>query len=42
MKNKKFDQIFNPLDFEKDNDTNGHIDLIYCLTNLRSANYKLE
>ena len=29
-------------EFEKDEDTNGHIDLIYSLANCRSLNYKLE
>ena len=29
-------------EFEKDNDANFHIDLIYAFTNLRCRNYKLE
>lgn len=28
-------------EFEKDEDENGHIDLIYALANCRSASYKL-
>jgi hypothetical protein len=28
-------------EFEKDNDSNGHIDLIYSMANLRSRNYSL-
>lgn len=31
-----------PEDFEKDDDQNGHIDLIYSLANLRAKNYKLD
>lgn len=29
-------------EFEKDEDQNGHIDLIYSMANLRSSNYKLD
>ena len=32
----------NPEEFEKDDDQNGHIDLIYSMANLRASNYKLE
>lgn len=28
-------------EFEKDEDSNGHIDLIYSMANCRSSNYKL-
>ena len=31
-----------PEDFEKDDDQNGHIDLIYSMANLRARNYKLD
>ncbi|KRX07628.1 Ubiquitin-conjugating enzyme/RWD-like protein [Pseudocohnilembus persalinus] len=34
--------LIQPEEFEKDEDKNGHIDLIYALSNLRSQNYKLE
>ncbi len=40
MKYKDINLI--PQDFEKDNDLNFHIDLIYSLANSRSENYKLE
>lgn len=30
-----------PEEFEKDEDSNGHIDLIYSMANLRSRNYTL-
>ena len=30
-----------PEEFEKDEDQNGHIDLIYSMANLRARNYKL-
>ncbi len=30
-----------PEDFEKEEDNNGHIDLIYSMANCRSTNYKL-
>lgn len=29
-------------EFEKDDDQNGHIDLIYSMANLRAENYRLE
>lgn len=29
-------------DFEKDNDANFHIDMIYSMANCRASNYKLE
>lgn len=29
-------------EFEKDTDSNGHIDYIHAFGNLRAANYKLE
>lgn len=32
----------NAEEFEKDDDTNGHIDLIYSMANLRASNYKLD
>ena len=31
-----------PEEFEKDEDSNGHIDLIYSMAHLRVQNYKLE
>jgi len=31
-----------PEEFEKDEDSNGHIDLIYSMSNLRSRNYGLS
>jgi len=31
-----------PEEFEKDEDSNGHIDYIYALANMRSFNYKLD
>lgn len=31
-----------PEEFEKDEDGNGHIDLIYSMANLRANNYKLD
>lgn len=31
-----------PEEFEKDNDQNFHIDLIYSMANNRAANYKLN
>ncbi|KAL6862642.1 E1 ubiquitin-activating protein [Amphichorda felina] len=31
-----------PVDFEKDDDTNHHIDFITCCSNLRAENYKIE
>jgi hypothetical protein len=35
-------EAISPEEFEKDDDTNGHIDLIYSMANLRSRNYKLD
>jgi hypothetical protein len=32
----------NPLEFEKDEDNNFHIDLLHSMTNCRASNYKLE
>lgn len=29
-------------EFEKDDDSNGHIDFIYSMANLRAINYKLD
>jgi hypothetical protein len=29
-------------EFEKDDDSNGHIDFIYSMANLRANNYKLD
>lgn len=29
-------------EFEKDDDSNGHIDFIYAMANLRAINYKLD
>lgn len=34
--------IVQPEEFEKDNDQNFHIDLIYAMANNRAANYKLN
>src|SRR5207247_395588 len=31
-----------PVEFEKDDDSNHHIDFITCASNLRSENYKIE
>jgi len=40
---KQVDQYFiKPEVFEKDNDSNFHIDFMYSMANCRSANYKLE
>ena len=33
---------FKPEEFEKDDDTNGHIDWIYACSNLRARNYKIK
>lgn len=35
-------KVIKPEEFEKDEDTNGHIDLIYALSNCRALNYNLE
>lgn len=35
-------QILEAEEFEKDDDSNGHIDLIYSMANMRSLNYELE
>jgi len=40
--NSKDKHIVYPEEFEKDEDSNGHIDLIYSLANSRAANYGLE
>jgi ubiquitin-activating enzyme E1 len=32
----------NPVEFEKDDDTNHHIDFITCCSNLRAENYKID
>lgn len=32
----------NAEEFQKDDDNNGHIDLIYSMANLRASNYKLD
>ena len=46
---KEFDKLIinikskpNPQEFEKDEDENYHIDVLYSLTNCRARNYKLE
>ena len=41
QKEKKAKELISE-EFEKDNDANFHIDLIYAMTNLRCRNYKLE
>jgi len=33
---------FSPADFEKDDDTNFHIDFITAMSNMRARNYKIE
>lgn len=33
---------FGPMDFEKDDDTNHHIDMIQCATNMRAFNYYIK
>lgn len=33
--------VLTPLDFEKDDDTNFHMDFIVAASNLRAANYKI-
>jgi len=35
-------KALNPMDFEKDDDTNHHIDLIQCATNMRAFNYHIK
>ena len=40
-KEKREKELFSQ-EFEKDNDSNFHIDLIHSMTNLRCMNYKLE
>ena len=39
---KGFNMKLNPTEFEKDNDLNFHIDIIYAMSALRCRNYKLE
>lgn len=36
------EKIVEPENFEKDNDSNHHIDIIYSMANCRSTNYKLD
>jgi ubiquitin-activating enzyme E1 len=36
------DASFNMVEFEKDDDSNGHIDFITAVANLRARNYKIE
>ena len=36
------EKIFNIQEFEKDNDSNGHIDFIYASSNLKAEIYKIE
>lgn len=38
----KSDFKFNLIEFEKDNDTNGHIDFITSASNLRASNYSIK
>jgi len=33
--------VLTPMDFEKDDDTNFHMDFIVAASNLRAANYKI-
>ena len=35
-------QRLNPIDFEKDDDTNHHVDFITAASNLRADNYSIE
>lgn len=42
VKPKQDDQVIAPEQFEKDNDANFHIDVIYALGNCRAVNYKLD
>ena len=41
-KNKANPDKLHPEDFEKDDDTNGHIDFIHACSNLRAKNYKIQ
>jgi ubiquitin-activating enzyme E1 len=41
-KNKTEPAKFKPEDFEKDDDSNGHIDFIFACSNLRARNYKIK
>jgi len=41
IETSKNDVKVNAEEFEKDDDQNGHIDLIYSMANLRASNYKL-
>lgn len=42
-KSKPLDETFiRKEDFEKDNDANFHIDMIYSMANCRASNYKLD
>ena len=41
-KKKANPEIMNPEDFEKDDDSNGHIDWIHACSNLRARNYKIN
>ena len=41
-KNKTEPAKFKPEDFEKDDDTNGHIDFIFACSNLRARNYEIK
>ncbi|CAI2374261.1 unnamed protein product [Moneuplotes crassus] len=41
LEDKEADDI-NPAEFEKDDDTNFHIDFIHAAANLRARNYKME
>ena len=41
-KKKADPEKIHPEDFEKDDDTNGHIDFIYACSNLRARNYKIK
>lgn len=42
IKPTKDQQKIVPEQFEKDNDANFHIDVIYALSNCRAVNYKLD
>lgn len=41
MKSNK-SSIVNEIEFEKDNDSNGHIDFISYFSNFRGTNYSIE
>jgi ubiquitin-activating enzyme E1 len=41
-KDKADPDKLHPEDFEKDDDTNGHIDFIHACSNLRAKNYKIQ